>query len=76
MAANEAGGEDGLVGHLTQQAKENPDPFLTLLGKVLPIQVPGDAVSGPMQVVFTTIYEAKPTGDAPGGSDRVCADRP
>ena len=37
-AADEAHG-DGLVGYLTQQAKDNPGPFMSLLGKVLPLDV-------------------------------------
>ena len=41
MAAENAGGKAGLVGYLTLQAAENPGPFLTLLGKVLPMQVTG-----------------------------------
>lgn len=36
------GGEDGLVNYLTEQAKETPAAFMTLLGKVLPMQVVGD----------------------------------
>ncbi len=40
-AATEAGGGD-IVAYLTKQAIENPGPFLTLLGKVLPMQVTGD----------------------------------
>jgi hypothetical protein len=42
MAAG--GGKDhkALVAFLTQQAKENPTAFLTLLGKVLPLQVSCD----------------------------------
>ena len=40
-AAETAGGgePDGLVNYLVVQAKENPAPFMTLLGKVLPTQV-------------------------------------
>ncbi len=30
---------EGRVGYLTQQAQENPTAFLTLLGKVLPMQI-------------------------------------
>jgi hypothetical protein len=41
-AAEEAGGDDGLVGYLTIQAKVNAGPFLALLGKVLPLQIQGD----------------------------------
>lgn len=39
QAAKEAGGEGGLVGYLTLQATENPGPFMSLLGKVLPMTV-------------------------------------
>lgn len=43
-AANEAGGgEDGLVTYLKTQATANPGPFMALLGKVLPMQIAGDA---------------------------------
>ena len=42
MAAAAAGGKDGLVGYLTKQAKNNPGPFLTLLGKVIPSSILGD----------------------------------
>lgn len=47
-AAENAGGPGGLVGYLTMQAAENPGPFMSLLGKVLPMQMtgPGD---GPIQ---------------------------
>lgn len=43
-AAEQAGGggEDGLVNYLTAQAAESPNAFLSLLGKVLPMQVVGD----------------------------------
>lgn len=42
QAAELAGGKDGLVGYLKTQATENPGPFMTLLGKVLPTQVDGN----------------------------------
>jgi hypothetical protein len=41
-AAEKAGGEGGTVAYLEQQAKENPGPFMALLGKVLPLQIAGD----------------------------------
>jgi hypothetical protein len=43
-AAEVAGGgePDGLVNYLVGQAKQNPGPFMSLLGKVLPTQVSGD----------------------------------
>ena len=43
-AAENAGnkvGSDGMVSYLTAQAEENPGPFMSLLGKVLPMQVTG-----------------------------------
>jgi hypothetical protein len=41
-AAEQAGGEGGLVKYLHDQARMNPGHFMTLLGKVLPMQVAGD----------------------------------
>lgn len=34
-------GDGGLVGYLRIQAAENPGPFMSLLGKVLPTQLAG-----------------------------------
>ena len=39
QAAAQAGGKDGLIGYLKTQATDNPQSFLPLLGKVLPLQV-------------------------------------
>lgn len=36
------GGDEGLVTYLTDQAKATPAAFLSLLGKVLPMQVTGE----------------------------------
>lgn len=44
-AAEQAGnkvGSQGLVSYLEHQAEENPAPFMSLLGKVLPMQVTGE----------------------------------
>ena len=41
LAALEAAHEGGSVGYLTQQAQQNPGPFMALVGKVLPTQVGG-----------------------------------
>ncbi len=44
-AAEQAGnkvGDDGLVTYLEYQATENPAPFMSLLGKVLPMQLTGE----------------------------------
>lgn len=42
LAAERAGAKDGIVGYLETQAKANPGPFMSLLGKVLPTQISGD----------------------------------
>lgn len=42
QAAEDAGGEGGMVGYLTTQARENPASFMPLLGKVLPMTVASD----------------------------------
>jgi hypothetical protein len=49
-AASQAGGEDGLVAYLQAQAVANPGPFMSLLGKVLPLQLSGDE-DNPVKVV-------------------------
>ena len=46
LAASEAGGPDGMVGYLKAQATENPQSFLPLLGKVLPMQLVGSGEQG------------------------------
>lgn len=48
-AAELAGGDDGLVGYLREQADENPGPFMALLGKVLPMQLTGED-GGPIKI--------------------------
>ena len=45
-AAEQAGGEGGIVGYLALQAHESPAAFLGLLGKVLPMQVVGSGDDG------------------------------
>ena len=43
MAANLAGGKEGLVGCLKKQAMlENPSPFMTGLSKLLPLMLEGN----------------------------------
>lgn len=60
QAAEKAGDKDGLVGYLTIQARENPGPFLSLLGKVLPMQVTGDA-SSPLVVEIVRFADRNDT---------------
>lgn len=50
QAAERAGDKEGMVGYLTRQAEENPAAFMTLLGKVLPMQVTG-ADDGPVRIL-------------------------
>ena len=64
QAAQEAGGEGGLVGYLTLQAVENPGPFMSLLGKVLPIQnLHGADPDNPMPATIT-LNIVRPDGAA------------
>jgi len=49
QAGNKVGG-DGMVSYLEAQATENPGPFMSLLGKVLPMQVTGEG-GGPVKLV-------------------------
>ena len=48
-ALSEAGGTE----YLARQAEENPGPFLTLLGKILPTQMAGDG-GGPVTYEIIT----------------------
>lgn len=60
-AAERAGGKEGLVGYLEEQAMANPGPFMALLGKVLPMQIAGDP-ENPLQTV-TRIELVAPSHD-------------
>lgn len=59
-ALDKAGGVDYLV----TQAEENPTAFLTLVGKVLPLQVIGDKsnpLSVAVQMIERRVIDANPT---------------
>lgn len=59
QAAENAGSEigpEGLVSYLQHQAKENPGPFLSLLGKVLPMQITG-AAGGPIRFAVSELSD-------------------
>lgn len=43
LQALEGAHADGGIGYLTQQAKDNPTAFLSLVGKVLPMTIAGDS---------------------------------
>lgn len=56
-AAENAGGEGGMVQYLTDQAKENPGPFMALLGKVLPTQIDADITTHTVSHTPMTVEE-------------------
>lgn len=56
-AAHNAGGDEGLVGYLEEQANANPAAFMTLLGKVLPMQLEGSGEGGAFPVALTVKFE-------------------
>lgn len=60
-AAQAAGGdgENGMVDYLTAQAKLNPGPFMSLLGKVLPMQLTGDDGEA-LKIVIQRYADDKP----------------
>ena len=64
LAAQRAGGGDqeGIANYLEVQARENPGPFMSLLGKVLPMTVAGDA-NNPLELV-TRIELVAPRGNS------------
>jgi len=71
IAATQAGekltkdGKNGLVAYLEAQAVENPGPFLTLIGKVLPLQVNhADNEGGKLQPILTIGIEPAPAPQA------------
>lgn len=59
QAAANAGGKEGLVGYLTKQATDNPQSFLPLLGKVLPMQLTGED-GGPIKVTRIELVAVEP----------------
>jgi hypothetical protein len=66
LRAAAAAGDGDMVEYLTQQAKANPGPFLSLLGKVLPMQVTG-ADDGPIRTVTRIeLVALKANGDRNG----------
>lgn len=52
-AAQKAGDKGGMVGYLEKQAHDNPPAFMSLLGKVLPMQVEGTGDDGSIQISVT-----------------------
>ena len=55
--AGEAHGSEGTVSYLQWAAKEHPGPFMSLLGKVLPMQIAGtDDEGNPTRFVIDVVY--------------------
>ena len=54
-AASEAGNGD-IVTYLARAAKENPGPFLALLGKIIPLQLSG--TGDPIQIQIVRFADA------------------
>ena len=52
--------KDGMTGYLTEQAKNNPAAFMTLLGKVLPTTLANDPTN-PMPAAQVTVKLVRPT---------------
>jgi hypothetical protein len=59
LAAHKAGGEGGMVEYLTEQAEKNPGPFMSLLGKVLPMQITGED-GGPVSITHIQLTAVSP----------------
>lgn len=57
-AATDAGNGD-MAAYLALQAKENPGPFMALLGKVLPLQITGDKDNPAFTVIERRIVDPK-----------------
>ena len=62
LKAAENAGNGDMVAYLTKQAIDNPGPFMSLLGKVLPMQIAGDP-NAPLNVV-TRIELVAPSGNS------------
>ena len=63
QAAELAGDKAGMVGYLTTQAKINPTAFMSLLGRVLPMQLEGagDTTSLSLSVSYVAALEHNPS---------------
>lgn len=60
-AADTAGGVGGMAAYLASQAIENPGPFMSLLGKVLPMQITGeDGGAIKLEQIQRTIVDPNP----------------
>ncbi len=61
LAAEKAGnsmGNAGMVSYLEFQATENPNGFMTLMGKVLPMQINGSGDGGEHVITYKWLSDA------------------
>jgi len=63
LKAAEAAGDGDMVAYLTAQARLNPGPFMSLLGKVLPMQIAGDP-ENPLRTITRIELVAPEHGDS------------
>jgi hypothetical protein len=54
--------KDGMTGYLTEQAKNNPAAFMTLLGKVLPTTLANDPTN-PLPAPQWHVHPVSPKGE-------------
>lgn len=56
LKAAEQAGDGDLVAYLQKQAIINPGPFMSLLGKVLPMQIAGENGNGIVVEIVKRVY--------------------
>lgn len=71
QAAIEAG-EGDMVAYLKKQAETHPSAFMTLLGKVLPMQLNGGRAE-PVNLQFTVNFVARDSDRKPSGEGETSA---
>jgi hypothetical protein len=64
LTGNDGQGKDGLIGYCRRLAATEPRAFASLLGRVLPLQLSGDAGSPLKQDVQIRIISSKEQRDA------------
>ena len=73
LVAAERAGKGDIVAYLERQAEENPVAFLSLLGRVLPLQIRGDSdrplVISRVEYVIVDPKEPQPNRSGDGQTD-------
>jgi hypothetical protein len=52
-------GKDGLVGYLVNAASKNPVPFLSMLGRCIPVEVKGTVANELVNVKYQTVEKIR-----------------